>query len=439
MINPLVKKYNIPGPRYTSYPPVPFWNTEAFEARDWSEHLSGLGRRPEPTALSLYLHLPFCESLCVYCACNKHITRNHDHERKYMLYLMKEWELIRRRTGDNLRFQELHLGGGTPTFFSPENLEQLVGFLRGEFPGDPLPEMSAELHPGYMEMGHLKVFRDLGFRRLSMGVQDFDEKVSKLIHRHQSFEKVRYWTDKVRELGFASLNYDLVYGLPGQTVDSLNQTLDRVAELRPDRMAFYGYAHVPAKFKYQQHLTPHLPSPEIRLEMQWIVREQLLAEGYMEIGMDHFALPGDDLSVAAQENRLHRNFMGYTTRQSDVLLGLGMSAISDLGEAYAQNAPGLQAYYNMLDQGHLPVVKGHLMRFCEQQMRTSLKHILCHFEGRKVKWNRHLEALLRDGLIEKKGTRLFVTAKGKPFVRVICMAMDPLMQGKTEALLSKAV
>lgn len=433
MVQDLLEKYNVPGPRYTSYPTVPYWDQKSFSKETWIDTIKKAfvqnGRE-----LSLYLHLPFCERLCTYCGCNTHITINHDWEDVYIEALLKEWELYLNLLPEKPIIKELHLGGGTPTFFTPERLTFL---LKNIFSGATVAKdasMGFEGHPLNTTYQHLEALGKLGFKRVSFGVQDFNPTVQKLINRVQTVAQVEDVTRWARELGYTSVNYDLVYGLPGQTIESVRDTVNEVIRLRPDRIAFYGYAHVPWIKPAQNKLTPHLPSSEVREALYKMSKDLFSYAGYEDIGMDHFALSNDTLFKSAQDGTLHRNFMGYTTSKTYFTLGLGMSAISDSWTAFAQNEKNLKKYIKMIQDGELPVIKGHILTEEDLQVRTHILNLMCRYQ---TSWTEEehvffgtglnhtlLQELEDDGLIFYDEGSVRTTEAGKSFIRNICMAFD---------------
>jgi oxygen-independent coproporphyrinogen-3 oxidase len=432
----LAAKYNIAAPRYTSYPTMPYWGTSSFNQEDWKKSVKlSFSETNEKDGISLYVHLPFCESLCTYCGCNTRITKNHGVEEPYIKAVLKEWEMYRELLEEVPVIREIHLGGGTPTFFSATNLHLLIGGLLQGAKVHPKAEFSFEAHPANTTFDHLQTLYDLGFRRLSLGIQDFDPKVQFIINRHQSFEEVQVVTQQARKIGYTSINYDLIYGLPLQTPDGLIKTMDLVAELMPDRIAFYSYAHVPWIKPGQRKFTEKdLPDACEKSKLYEIGRELLKSYGYIEIGMDHFALPGDALLNAARMEELHRNFMGYTHHHTQLLIGLGVSSISDSLYAFAQNVKVLEDYLNLISQNELPIFKGHILTHEDLMIRRHILNIMC--KGYTA-WNLHTEpcngiangierlmALANDGLIELNSWELQVTPLGKRFLRNICMALD---------------
>jgi len=448
----LIRKYNVPTPRYTSYPTVPFWDTEGFRQASWATLVQdAFYERGKKEGLSLYIHLPFCESLCTYCGCNTRITVNHAVELRYITTLLKEWEMYVALFDEAPTIKELHLGGGTPTFFSPENLELLLKGILSRASVSKEAEFSFEGHPNNTTEGHLRSLYSLGFRRVSFGIQDFDPKVQEVIHRKQSFGQVEYVTDLARLIGYTSINFDLIYGLPLQTKESVVDTVEKVKRLRPDRIAFYSYAHVPWIKPGQRNFTEaDLPDNESKLALYEEGRRRLEEAGYAEIGMDHFALPSDSLYQAAQQGQLHRNFMGYTATSTSMLIGLGCSSISDTGTAYAQNEKKVEDYNKAIKSGQFALTKGHVLTEEDEIWKQHILDISCRFETR---WNQEkpsphaadcqskLQALERDGLVECTDSQLKVTLEGRRFLRSICAAFDARLNEQEEpvTVFSKAV
>jgi oxygen-independent coproporphyrinogen III oxidase len=434
LLTDLAGKYNQPVPRYTSYPTVPVWE-ENIDDEKWKlAFREKFLAENETNGLALYIHLPFCESLCTYCGCNKKITTNHKVEEEYLDALEKEWQLYRQLVPQQPVIREIHLGGGTPTFFSPQNLQRLVGFLLEDSVQHAQFEGSVEGHPNNTTAHHLQALYDAGFRRVSYGVQDMDAQVQRVINRVQPLENVQAATSNARAVGFKSVNFDLIYGLPLQTVESIERTIEQVIALRPDRIAFYSYAHVPWTSKGQRLFDEsHLPHPGQKLRMYLRGKELLVQNGYTDIGMDHFALPGDELFEAWKAGRLHRNFMGYTTQQPGLLLGLGVSSISDAGNAFAQNHKTLHDYYACINEGRLAVKKGYFLHALDLAFRQYISDIACN--GRTKFQPEHaeilathsfprLEALEADGLIRWSRQELELTGLGRYFTRNVCSAFD---------------
>lgn len=430
----LIRKYNQPVPRYTSYPTVPFWHDRiavaewksAFEAKfDSQNGLNGI---------SLYIHLPFCESLCTYCGCNKKITGNHKVEEEYLAALENEWNIYRQLMKEPPVIRELHFGGGTPTFFSPSNLQRLIDVVLKESVLHPFFEFSIEGHPNNTTKEHLQLLYQSGFRRISYGIQDNDPAVQRIINRIQPLENVRRATETAREIGFNSINFDLIYGLPLQTIESIQTTIRQVIDLKPDRIAFYSYAHVPWTSKGQRLFDEtHLPAAEEKLQLYLKGKELLTSHGYTDIGMDHFALAEDELNKARLNGTLHRNFMGYTCQQSGMLLGLGVSSISDLGDAFAQNAKTLHDYYEAVNNGELAIRRGYFLSEEDVAFRKYILDISCKgttvFNPADLSLLRmhtfpQLSELKKDGLIEYDDLMLKLTDKGHFFLRNICSAFD---------------
>ena len=430
----LSNKYNVPVPRYTSYPTVPFWKDE-LDITQWKnifQQQFSLTNSKE--GISLYLHLPFCESLCTYCGCNKKITTNHSVEDEYMKAIAKEWSLYMDLMHEKPVIRELHLGGGTPTFFSPENLKRLLNTIFEKAIISPDHEFSIEGHPNNTTTEHLQALYDLGFRRISYGVQDNDPEVQRVINRIQPVENVQRATEAARSVGFKSVNYDLIYGLPLQTVASLQKTIEQTIALQPDRIAFYSYAHVPWTSRGQRLFDEKdLPSTEEKMQLYQLGKKLLTENGYHDVGMDHFALPADDLYIAKVEERLHRNFMGYTTQHTKLLLGLGVSSISDAGMAFAQNEKTLHDYYTSIERNEIPVVRGYFLNAEDVDFKKYILDVSCkgktsfnpeHLPLLKKYSFPELELLELDQLVEWDETGLQVTALGFNFIRNICKVFD---------------
>jgi oxygen-independent coproporphyrinogen-3 oxidase len=432
----LTTKYNIAVPRYTSYPTMPYWDTNSFDTDQWIKSVKLAFRESnDKEGISLYIHLPYCENLCTYCGCNTRITKNHRVEEPYIAAVLKEWQQYRNLFEDKPVIREIHLGGGTPTFFSANNLQKLInGILEGVHIHEHA-EFSFEAHPANTTVDHLQVLFDLGFRRLSLGIQDFDPKVQFIINRHQTFDQVQTVTLQARRIGYTSVNYDLIYGLPLQTLDGLINTMEIVNGLRPDRIAFYSYAHVPWIKPGQRRFTEDdLPDPEMKGRLHEIGRSLLTTYGYQEIGMDHFALPGDELLEAERSGNLHRNFMGYTQQHTQLMIGLGVSSISDSWYGFAQNVKTVEEYLALTNAGELPVMKGHMLSDEDLILRRHILNIMC--KGHTL-WNHQqgyceavfdglirLQELENDGLIELNPEGVQVKPEGKRFLRNICMCLD---------------
>ena len=443
MLNSLVNKYNIAGPRYTSYPTVPYWNNETFSLKKWKLSLiQSFKESNSEEGISLYIHLPYCESLCTFCGCNKRITKQHSVESPYITAVLREWDLYLELFDEKPIIKELHLGGGTPTFFSPENLKRLIqGILKRSILANG-HEFSFEGHPNNTTREHLQALYDVGFRRVSYGVQDYNETVQKAIHRIQPFENVKQATDMARDIGYTSVGHDIIFGLPFQTLEHVKETILKTKTLLPDRLAFYSYAHVPwIKGNGQRGFNDSdLPSAELKRQ-QYELGKQLLSEvGYSEIGMDHFALTTDSLYESMVNGNLHRNFMGYTASKTQAMIGLGVSSISDSWYGFAQNVKSIEAYYDLLKDNILPVYRGHILNEEDLIIRKHILNLMCRF---KTTWAQNnldfdelpdvivrLKEMEMDGLLRVSSNAIEITKKGQPFVRNICMAFDLLLQRK---------
>lgn len=448
----LIEKYNVPVPRYTSYPTVPNWKEAQFDSNIYLSQIKQGFEKANETGLALYIHLPYCESLCTYCGCNTRITVNHSVERPYIETLIKEWKLYLALFGEKPKIREIHLGGGTPTFFTPENLAHLIDSILELADVSQDASFSFEAHPNNTTDAHLQMLFDRGFDRLSLGVQDFDPVVQKAINRRQTPEDVQRVTAKARAIGYRSINYDLVYGLPFQTMEGVMDAVDKVIALRPNRIAFYSYAHVPWKRPGQRaYSEADLPDPETKLQLFMNGRDKLLHAGYQSIGFDHFALTSDSLYGAYKHARIHRNFMGYTDLRTSYLIGLGVSSISDIGSAFAQNAKTVEAYRAAVDRGEFPIVKGHLLDREEMYIRKHILRLICRH---RTSWaeasfdesqymHRCLGKLVgaeADGLVLIGDDEMGITMRGRLFVRNICAAFDrDYVSGIAERKFSMAV
>ena len=428
-----LKKYNLPVPRYTSYPTVPFWEYENFTVEAYQKTMQSAFWESSKE-VSIYIHLPFCESLCTYCACNTRITKNHQVEGPYIDHLLKEWQLYLKMLPEQPLIREIHLGGGTPTFFAPENLERLLNGIIGSASLSADFQMSFEGHPANTTLSHLETLYQIGFDRVSFGIQDFDLNVQKLINRMQSFEQVKCITEKARAIGYKSINYDMVYGLPGQTHDSVKNTLEQIISLKPERIAYYSYAHVPSIKPAQKSFEEFLPKENQKWDFMEMGKDAFKTSGYEEVGMDHYVLPGDELLEARKSGELHRNFMGYTPYTSKLLIGLGVSAISDSWSGFAQNEKNIPTYYQRLDKGELPIVKGHIHTKADLFFRKHILNLMCDF---KTSWHESelleygvslnydlLDQLQDEGLISYNQAGMKVLSQGKEVIRVICSTLD---------------
>ena len=437
----LFQKYNVPGPRYTSYPTVPYWEDSSYSYEKWLDSVRTSFTESNSTqGISLYIHLPFCESLCTFCGCHKHITKRHEMEDPYIQNVLKEWRLYLAVLPSRPRIKEIHLGGGTPTFFSPENLQYLIDQI---FEGADRAEgfqFSFEGHPNNTTREHLQRLYDLGFTRVSYGVQDYSPEVQKAIHRIQPFANVERVTLQAREIGYSSISHDLVFGLPFQKEEDMRYTIDCTNRLRPDRISFYSYAHVPwVKGTGQRGFDENdLPTPDQKRHLYEIGKQQLLDNGYIEIGMDHFALPSDEMYESFVRGTLHRNFMGYTASKTQLMIGLGISAISDSWYGFAQNVKTIKEYEEVLSQDRIPVYRGHILSEEDLILRRHILNLMCQFhtswEMPQLQFAEAEEVTLRlsemekDGLIHILPQGIEVTDVGKPFVRNICMAFDLRLQ-----------
>jgi len=433
----LIQKYNVAGPRYTSYPTVPYWDEASFSLQQWKQTLKrSFDESNLAEGISLYIHLPFCESLCTFCGCHKKVTKRHDVELPYIQAVLKEWDLYCQLLEDRPIIKEIHLGGGTPTFFSVEHLQQLIQGILAKANIADRYEFSFEGHPNNTTREQLQALYELGFRRVSYGVQDYNENVQKAIHRVQPFENVERVTQWARDIGYTSISHDLVFGLPFQKLADVLHTIDLTNTLMPDRLAFYSYAHVPwIKGNGQRGFKDHdVPKDGMKRTLYEEGKKQLLAHGYHEIGMDHFALDRDEMYQAFHAGTLHRNFMGYTSSKTQVMIGLGLSSIGDSWYSFAQNEKNLEAYYSCLENDEIPVVKGHVLSVEDLKIRQHILNLMCTFE---TSWSDHmmdfaergdviqqLVEMQHDGLLNIEVDRIVITEQGKPFVRNICMAFD---------------
>lgn len=436
----LLKKYDLPLPRYTSYPTVPYWEKETLTTENWKQSVVETFKK-ENGELCIYVHLPFCENLCTFCACNKRITTNHKVEEPYLVSVLKEWEMYRALLPSEPIIREIHLGGGTPTFFSPENLVKLIEGITKNAKISPDHEFSIEVHPNFTHEEHLKALASVGFNRISLGVQDFDPTVQYIINRVQSFEKTKEVVDWARKHGYNSINVDLIYGLPKQTVDSIAFTVSKIKDLKPDRIAFYSYAFVPWKSKAQRRYTEaDLPKANDKWKMYQLGKSLLIEQGYKAIGMDHFALPNDKLFDAVSNGTMHRNFMGYTTTQSKLILALGASSISDAWTAFAQNEEVVEEYQEKIALGQFPIKNGHLLNEEDVIIRTKILDLMCRskatiesnlLEAELLKICKDELALLeKDGLVKLENDTIFVTEKGSLFIRNISSTLDARLRRK---------
>jgi oxygen-independent coproporphyrinogen-3 oxidase len=444
-MNSLIDKYNIPGPRYTSYPTVPYWDESSFSPELWKQSVIRTFKETNgEEGISIYIHLPFCEALCTFCACHKRITKQHSVEIPYLESVLKEWQLYLQLFDEKPKLKELHLGGGTPTFFSPKNLKTLLEGIFETVEIADHQEFSFEGHPNNTSKEHLQTLYDLGFRRVSFGVQDYDPKVQKAINRIQSFEKVKEVTEWAKEIGYRGISHDLVFGLPHQSWEAMENTIRKTMELKPDRLAFYSYAHVPwVKGVGQRGFDENdLPSGEEKRRLYEDGKKLLEELGYIEVGMDHFSLEHDDLYQSLIQKKLNRNFMGYTSSKTQLMVGLGMSAISDSWYAFAQNVKTVEEYQKIVEEGEIPVVKGHILNEEDLTVRRHILNLMCQLETTFDTNNSFpelenafemLKEMEKDELVEIHNNQIKITEKGRAFTRNVAMVFDlRMMRNKPE-------
>ncbi|AAM71618.1 MAG TPA: oxygen-independent coproporphyrinogen III oxidase [Chlorobaculum sp.] len=432
----LALKYSNPGPRYTSYPTIPSWSEDGVTQEQWKEAMvKGFNESNETTGISMYIHIPFCENYCYFCGCNAHRTTDHSLEKPYIDALIKEWQMYLDVFPGKLNVKELHIGGGTPTFLSPENLIRLVDTLFRDVNKMDDYMFSFETNPRSTTKEHLEALYSVGFRRMSFGIQDFDPVVQAEINRPQSFELVKEKIDMAREIGFNSVNFDLVYGLPKQTLATVTDTIQKVMELRPDRLAFYGYGHNPHLYEGQRRFKlEDLPVGDVKQELYDQGRAMLESIGYHEVGMDHFAIEGDALYEAMKNGTLHRNFMGYTENTTQMMLALGASSISDTWYAFAQNERTDDRYMEEVNKGRFPIMRGHLLSDEDLVLRRHILNLMCRqetsWEDPKLYTEEldiaryRLEDMENDGIVVLGEKSVKVTEIGVPFLRNVCMAFD---------------
>ena len=431
-----LRKYNVPGPRYTSYPPATHF-TEEFSPPE----------KQADAPLSLYFHLPFCAKQCLYCGCTNLVTGDQSKSAEYLDYLERELKMRAAFVGDSSEVVQIQLGGGTPTFLLPEELEQLGAMIRENFSVSPNVEAGVEIDPRCLTPEKIEALRRAGFNRASLGVQDTNPAVQKIIARVQPLELVREANDRLRESGMESINFDLIYGLPAQTLESFNQTLDDVLELSPDRFAVYSYAHIPWVKSFQKSFESQLPSAETKLQLLQLAIEKLTGAGYVYIGMDHFAKPTDAMAQALNNGTLQRNFQGYSTLKGVDLHGMGMSSISHAGGQYFQNKKELAGYYAGLSANHLPLLRGYSMTTEDRIRYDAIMHIMCDLyidyarlsEQLNLDFATYFKAeinslddLEADGLVRREPNGLHVTPLGRLFVRIIAMRFDAYLQNKQQ-------
>ncbi len=445
----IIRRFDINGPRYTSYPTADRF-VETFGA-DASRHWLGQrGTGAERQPLSLYFHIPFCNTICYYCACNKIITKDHGRSAKYLKYLARELALQSSylAPGDNV-VEQLHWGGGTPTFLSHDEMRQLMAATRRHFRLIDDGEYSIEVDPRKVDQATVELLGELGFNRMSVGVQDFDERVQQAVNRIQSEAETFAVIDAARANGFKSISIDLIYGLPRQTVAGFNRTLDRVIAASPDRLSIYNYAHLPALFKPQRRiLESDMPSADARLQILAMAIDKLTEAGYVFIGMDHFAKPDDELAIAQREGRLHRNFQGYSTHSDCDMMSFGISSISKVGPSYCQNVKTLDEYYDSLDKGELPVYRGIELDADDILRRSIIQSLMCHFElsmdvvevAHGIDFRAYfagelaaLGEMVAGGLLLIEERRIVVLPPGRMLVRAISMVFDKHLRADRES------
>lgn len=434
--NDLLAKLDVSGPRYTSYPTVPMWR-KSFGSRDYARHLGQAGRRSSEEPLSLYVHLPFCQEMCTYCGCNVVVTKDPHKPDPYLDHVTQEMDLVARRLGQRRSVSQLHWGGGTPTYLSEEQIERLWRDLTRRFPLEPEAEVAIEIDPVVTSKEKLALLRGLGFNRLSMGVQDFDPDVQRAVRRVQTVDETRQTLATARALGFSAVNFDLICGLPLQTPASWQRTMELVAEMRPDRIAVYSFAFVPGARTHQRKLAAlPIPAGRDKLALRTTTEEILAAAGYRSIGMDHFALPSDELARAQDERRLHRNFQGYTTQRARDVIAFGVTGISDVQGAYAQNVRPLRPYFAAIARGEFATEQGFHLSAEDLRRRQVIQSLMCNFwvnlgTAGTALFARELEDLRdfeAEGLVEIAGSEISVTPLGRTFVRNVAMIFDSYLR-----------
>lgn len=441
----LLKKYDRPGPRYTSYPTAPYFHV-GEDAVVFEKHLKNDDGTLANKDISLYFHLPFCDTLCYFCGCNMMVTRNREKIEEYIDYLEKEMELLKSKISPDRKIVQLHWGGGTPTYLSPRQIRRLGGLIHTYFDFKDRAEVSVEIDPRELTRDHMVALKEVGFNRCSMGVQDFNPKVQKTVNRIQPEDLTRQTVGWSKELGFESLNLDLMYGLPHQTVETFEETIDTILDMKPDRLAVFNYAHLPQMIKHQKLIKDEwLPSPDIKLQLLKLSIEKLTSNGFVYIGMDHFARPEDELTVAMKNGTLYRNFQGYSTHAGINLLAVGITGISMLSDLYVQNYKTLDKYYHKLDNGEIPVMRGIELNEDDQLRREVITELMCNFRLQKEKVESKyniefdsyfadaLEALEQfeiDELVELTNNQIKVTTAGRLLVRNIAMNFDAYLQRK---------
>ena len=439
----LIRKYDKSGPRYTSYPTAPQF-TDAFGEKELKRSIERSNHEMIPKPLSLYVHIPFCDTICYYCACNKIITKNHSLSDEYLDLLETELHMLSPLFDPDREIEQLHLGGGTPTFLSDEEMIQLMSLIEDNFKVSDDCEMSIEIDPRKVTDESLRTLTNIGFNRMSLGVQDFDERVQRAVNRVQSYEMVRDRLRTARECGVRSVNMDLIYGLPFQTPQTFDQTLDKIIELRPDRLSIFNYAHLPERFKPQRRINAEdLPTPAQKLEIFQLTMERLQQAGYVYIGMDHFALEGDSMVKAQQEGTLQRNFQGYSTHADTDLVAIGVSSIASIGDSYSQNSSDMETYRELLQSGQLPVVRGIQLKDEDRLRKQVINQLICHFrldftkieQQWDIRFTEHfareleqLQGMVADDLVEIDDNGIRVKPRGRLLIRNVCMVFDEYLR-----------
>jgi len=439
----LIRKYDKAGPRYTSYPTAPQFTT-AYGEKELKRSIARSNNEMIPKPLSLYVHIPFCDTICYYCACNKIITKNHSLSDEYLDLLEAELAMLSPLFDPDREIEQLHLGGGTPTFLSDEEMIQLMSIIEDHFKVSERCEMSIEIDPRKVSERGLRMLTNIGFNRMSLGVQDFDERVQRAVNRIQNYELVRDRLQTARDCGVQSVNMDLIYGLPFQSVETFGRTLDKVIELRPDRLSVFNYAHLPERFKPQRRINAEdLPTPAEKLGIFQLTVERLQDAGYVYIGMDHFALESDSMVKAQQEGTLQRNFQGYSTHADTDLIAIGVSSIASIGDSYSQNSSDMETYRELIQSRQLPVVRGLLLSDEDRLRKQVITQLICHFRldfGRiEAAWNirftehfaaelAQLQEMAADDLLEIDDRSIRVKPRGRFLIRNICMVFDEYLR-----------
>lgn len=445
----LLKKYDVPGPRYTSYPPAPHFS-DKFTSEDFLNEIKATNSGKSLPNLSLYFHIPYCDTLCYFCGCNMLVTRNRARISQYVNYLKKEIDLLRQHILPDRKVAQLHWGGGTPTHLNPDEIFSLASYIRSSFPFIDNAECGCEIDPRGLTKEHLIALKETGFNRISMGIQDFDEKVQKAVNRIQSEELTRQVVEWIRELGFQSLNLDLMYGLPFQNLESFEKTIDITLSFSPDRLAVFNYAHVPWMKKHQKLIHPEdLPSPHLKLSILKMTIEKLTSNGYEFIGMDHFAKPNDELSIALKEKKLYRNFQGYSTHAGCDLYAFGITAISQLKNIYAQNFKSEKEYFKAIDEKRFPILKGYRLNRDDQIRRSVIMRLMCDFELNFCEIEKeyqisfkeyfanslnNLKEMSDEGLLVINDNSIKVTDMGRLLIRNIAMKFDGFIERQQDEL-----